>query len=391
MGFVARTFTEHLDPHCGPKRILSLDGGGVRGVLSLAILKRIESDLRVQLGANERFVLSDYFDLIGGTSTGAIIAAGLALGMTVDEIRAEYFRFGKSVFKSGRWSLGLVSQRYEAEDVRIALQEVFGDTTLERCEFRTGLAVLVKRLDTGSLWPITNNPESRYFGEGITPTTVPNRSYPLWSVVRASTAAPTYFEPEFIEIAEADPLQGLSAVRGEFIDGGVSTANNPALQLLLMATTGEFGFRWRIGRDQISLVSVGTGRASRNSGISSGKDSIPALHAVKALKSVLDDCGDLVETVLQWLSDSPTARPIDRVFGVVEGSRPGNAPSINYLRYNVYFDRFWFAQELNQTVTQEELDKLSAMDDPDCMERLEMIGAQAAAQFVKSSDLASLK
>src|ERR1041384_3003048 len=68
----------------GPKRILSLDGGGVRGVISLAYLERIQAILRERHGPGLR--LCDYFDLIGGTSTGSIIATGLALGMPVDEL-----------------------------------------------------------------------------------------------------------------------------------------------------------------------------------------------------------------------------------------------------------------------------------------------------------------
>jgi patatin-like phospholipase/acyl hydrolase len=71
----------------GPKRILSLDGGGVRGVLTLGFLKRIEDLLRTRHGRPD-LTLADYFDLIGGTSTGAVIAAGLALGLDVASIRA---------------------------------------------------------------------------------------------------------------------------------------------------------------------------------------------------------------------------------------------------------------------------------------------------------------
>ena len=60
----------------GPKKLLALDGGGIRGVITLEVLQRIESMLAQQLGAGDDFVLADYFDYIGGTSTGAVIAAG---------------------------------------------------------------------------------------------------------------------------------------------------------------------------------------------------------------------------------------------------------------------------------------------------------------------------
>ena len=69
----------------GPKRILSLDGGGVRGAATIAFLERIEALIEEIEGRPVR--LCDWFDMIGGTSTGAIIATALALGYRVSEIR----------------------------------------------------------------------------------------------------------------------------------------------------------------------------------------------------------------------------------------------------------------------------------------------------------------
>jgi surfactin synthase thioesterase subunit len=71
----------------GPKRILALDGGGTRGIISLAFLERMEKMLAERFESHPRFaekqfVLSDYFDLIGGTSVGALVAAQLARGMS---------------------------------------------------------------------------------------------------------------------------------------------------------------------------------------------------------------------------------------------------------------------------------------------------------------------
>ena len=69
-----------------PRKILSLDGGGIRGILTLEILLELERQLKTQLKKDESFRLSDFFDYIGGTSTGAIIAAGLTLGMSVGQL-----------------------------------------------------------------------------------------------------------------------------------------------------------------------------------------------------------------------------------------------------------------------------------------------------------------
>ncbi len=69
------------------KRLLAIDGGGVRGLLAIEILGCLESVLRESLGRDETFRLADYFDFVGGTSTGAILATCLALGMPVAQIR----------------------------------------------------------------------------------------------------------------------------------------------------------------------------------------------------------------------------------------------------------------------------------------------------------------
>jgi uncharacterized protein len=92
------TLARHLDPGVTPKRMLALDGGGVRGILTLQYLARLEATLRRRHG-RPTLVLSDYFDLIGGTSTGAIIAGALALGMPVDKIQALYRKLATLIFR----------------------------------------------------------------------------------------------------------------------------------------------------------------------------------------------------------------------------------------------------------------------------------------------------
>ena len=116
---------------------------------------------------------------------------------------------------------------------------------------------MTKRLDTGSTWPITNNPKSRYFKAGTQAATIPNASYPLWQVVRASTAAPYFFDPESMRIGQDSG--GLKAVTGDFVDGGVSPSNNPSLHALMAATMDGYRLSWPVGEDKLLVVSVGTG------------------------------------------------------------------------------------------------------------------------------------
>ena len=73
----------------GPRKLLALDGGGIRGLITIEILAKIESILR-ERSRNPSLVLADYFDYIAGTSTGAVIGTLLALGKSIDEIRRIY-------------------------------------------------------------------------------------------------------------------------------------------------------------------------------------------------------------------------------------------------------------------------------------------------------------
>ena len=385
-----RSFEQHLAADGSRKRILSLDGGGLRGMLSLQVLRRIECLLKERFG--EKLRLSDYFDLIAGTSTGAIIAAGLSLGMSVDEVEGHYVRLGDKVFKRSFWRHGVVRDSYDAEEVAQALKAVFGIGTLARKDFRTGLLVVAKRLDTGSTWVLTNNPRAKYFDANPErPSTIPNGEYPLWQVVRASTAAPTFFAPEMISIhSKSSPER--EDLDGFFVDGGCSPHNNPSLQALMAATMTGYKFDWAAGADRLLLVSVGTGKANPAVNTGGKLAGLAAGEGVLALKNLMEDCSDLVETVLQWVSSpprardgeqpsapNPTSRQIDRE---MEHCHPafGGQPLVTYHRYNAMFTKAWFKQTLQRDVTNDYLDSMQQMDNPKNIEALRTLGEQVATQ-----------
>src|SRR5262249_20967470 len=142
-----------------PNRILALDGGGLRGILSLALLQEIEDILRRRHGDDAGFRLCHYFDLMAGTSTGAVIAATLWLGWTVAEVRKKYMQLGTVVFTKTLLRQGLLRAKYDEAKLIAELKKVYGaQTTLGSPDLKTGLLVLTKRIDTGSPWPISNNP-----------------------------------------------------------------------------------------------------------------------------------------------------------------------------------------------------------------------------------------
>jgi predicted acylesterase/phospholipase RssA len=383
MGYKIRTSDEHFLNDGSPKRILALDGGGLRGIVTLAFLAEIEAILRARHGGAENFRLSHYFDLITGTSTGSIIAAALARGMTVAEITKKYLDLGQRVFQKSWLRQGYVRALYDEAGLIEELKQVYGpSTSMGDPSVQTGLLIVTKRLDTGSTWPVSNNPRGKYFAPRADSEVIANSFYPLWQVVRASTAAPRYFEPERIEISRGKT--GEVPIVGEFVDGGVSPYNNPALQALMYATLDGYRIGWPTGADKLLLVSVGTG--SRDPKIEPAK--LAAGNALKSMLSLMDDCAELVETLLQWMSSSHTARTIDRDVGDLRHDLIASAPLIIYLRYNVALTQDSLTH-LGLKLDDEKVEGLSAMDDPANMTALQGIGAKAAKQKVRAEDFPS--
>jgi uncharacterized protein len=368
------TVNEHLFGP-GPKRMLALDGGGVRGILSLGYLSHIEEILQNRCGND--FRLCDYFDLIGGTSTGAIIATGLALGFRVNELQELYHQLAGDIFKKPFWRLGLIGSKFPKDPLERALREAFGETTLGSDRLRTGLMIVTKRLDTGSPWVIHNSSHGLFFDSpGKGKASSPNRDFVLRHVLRASTAAPHYFEPERMEVAPG--------LEGVFVDGGMSPFNNPALQMLLMATQGGFGLKWPLGAENLLLVSVGTGYRELRLPPGDVMKMPAGLLALRALGSLMADCDWLSQTILQWMSDSPTRWDIDQEIGNLQGNLLGGLQWLSYLRYNVHLVSGWLKEKLNIDLEEQEAAALFNMDAPQNVERLREIAAVAASAQVKA-------
>jgi patatin-like phospholipase/acyl hydrolase len=319
---------ERLDAK-GPKKILALDGGGIRGALTLGYLKKIEDILKEKYPDKKDFRLSDYFDLIGGTSTGAIIASLLSLGKSVDEITDLYMDLGNKIFgKKRKWWNPLETYRwlkanydYEgmSEGLKLALGE---DTTIGSDKIKTGLCIVAKRADTNSIWPIINHPRGKYYdGERSK-----NKDLLLWKVVRASTAAPTYFAPQLMDVSESQSAA--------FIDGGLSMANNPALTLLMVATLKGFPFHWQMGADNMLLVSIGTGYPEFKKQVGEIDEATVLTWAASIPDMLMQDASWQNRLLLQWLSRSPTAEKMDSEIGDMDEDVMSGTPLLSYLRYN---------------------------------------------------------
>lgn len=307
-----------------PKKILSLDGGGIRGALSLGYLKKIETILREKEN-NPNYVLSDYFDLIGGTSTGAIIATLLALGKEVDEIKKMYMELGGEIFAGKRnWWNPIETYRFfkaEFSEKNLVnhLKKHVGDITLGSEKIKTGLCIVAKRADTNSTWFFINHPEGKFYES--------NKNIPLWQLLRASSAAPSYFIPQSIDIGNGE--------MAAFVDGGVSMANNPSLNLLMIATMKGFPFQWKLGEDKLTLISVGTGYIEYHKYPKQIDESWLLSWAKSVPDMLMQDASWQNQIILQWLSKSPTAKHIDLEMGELTDDCLTEKPLLNYLRFNI--------------------------------------------------------
>lgn len=237
------------------RKLLSLDGGGIRGVLTLEILLEMEQQLKAELKGDDNFRLSHYFDYIGGTSTGAIIAAGLSIGLSVQKLLDFYEEKGEDMFDKA-FILNRLRFFYNDEPLKKELQKTFGtgDIDIKNGSFKTLLLVVTMNRTTDSPWPISNNPFAKYNNPERPDC---NLRIPLYQLVRASTAAPAYFKPETLQWDLNDPKKTFV-----FVDGGVTPYNNPAFLMYRMATQKPYGLNWETGEQKLQIVSVGTGSAT---------------------------------------------------------------------------------------------------------------------------------
>ncbi len=250
----------------GPKKILACDGGGILGLMSVEILAKLEADLRARFN-KPGLVLADYFDFVCGTSTGAIIASCIATGMSTEQIRKFYVDSGQQMFDKA--SL-LKRLRYSYNDeplakkLRTELDKALNhaataaepNATLGDAQLRTLLMMVMRNVTTDSPWPVSNNPLAKY---NDTARDDCNLKLPLWQLVRASTAAPTFFPPEVVTFGEDKAKQ----YQFIFVDGGVTTYNNPAFLAFQMVTAAPYKISWPTGSDQLLIVSIGTGGTAK--------------------------------------------------------------------------------------------------------------------------------
>lgn len=366
-------------PDDGPARtILALDGGGVRGIFSIAVLERIEALYSEAAGAPVR--LADRFDLVGGTSTGAIIATGVALGLPAARLKQIYLELAPQVFRRSRLRLALVHALFDAGALRREIERVVGDRRLDTTDLATGLAIVTKRLDTGGAWIVSNNPRARFWETAPDGAYIGNRHYRLADLIRASAAAPYYFAPQEIPVVEGEPP-------GLFIDGGITPHNNPALALLQLATIPAYGYGWPTGAERLRIISIGTGSYRDRMSLDTARRAPAAQLGVAALTSMVSDSSNQVLTMLHMLGRTHTPWTLNAEIGDLGGFTLSPEPLFTFERYDARLERDWIRQELGLTLGLDEITALNRLDNVEAIPLAYEIGTALASRMVKPEHL----
>ena len=365
----------------GPRRLLSIDGGGLLGLIPAEALIQIEQQLNRITGKS--VPLCDRFDLIGGTSTGAILAAGLAMGRSASELRDFYIKFGREIFSKTFLPLRFWHS-YPSGPLEKHLKEVLGEaTTLGSDLLRTQILIVTKNATLGNDWFFTNNPKNRFFPQ--------NSKLPLWQVVRASTAAPTYFPPQSISVQD-EKAQNKTY---EFIDGGVSSYNNPALQVFLEATIPEYGHGWPMGTDRLVLMSLGTGFNSVT--LSVGKAASYNLidWGKYVVKEMMNEANLQQNVLMHLIGQRPQTVPSAMSELISSGAASGvpNDSSLDKVESKLGSEKLVTYQRITVGLTQQRLDqmglhdvdpiKVREMDAADQIANMQRIGQKVAEEQVK--------
>lgn len=269
-------------------KVLSIDGGGIRGIIPAMVLAEIEKTTGKSI--------AESFDLIAGTSTGGILALALTIPgdggkprYTAEDLIALYEKEGSRIFSRSLWhkihAIGtLAEERYPADGIEEVLDQYFGETELKEAL----KPILISSYEIERRFP--------FFFRSERAKKRSDYNYPMKKVARATSAAPTYFEPLQLSTENAGEYYAL-------VDGGVF-ANNPA-----MCAYAEICAEHREVKDFL-LVSLGTGELTRPLLYNETKNWGLIGWAQPLLSVVFDGVSDTVDYQLQqFLPDGEDGKP----------------------------------------------------------------------------------
>jgi patatin-like phospholipase len=243
--------------------------------------------------------------------------------------------------------------------------------TLGSQTLQTLLLIVMRNATTDSPWPLSNNPRAMF--------NAPERPYsnlriPLWQLVRASTAAPTYFAPEAVRVGEGQTFL--------FVDGGVTTYNNPAFLLFLMATVEAYKLEWTVGADKMLVVSIGTGTSPKANANLDPAEMNLIYNASSITAALMYAALNEQDMLCRVFGRCRAGAPLDREVGTLMLSEQQGKEAVlpklfTYMRYNAELSTEGLAALGLADVPPEHVQK---MDSVEHMEELARVGAAVATQ-----------
>lgn len=343
----------------------------MRGMFALKVLGRIEQLLR-EKHQNDQLVLSEFFDYVAGTSTGGIIATGISLGLSIQELEAFYqFQAPLMFRKTSNIVKRIFYSKYDYEPLTAKIKEIVGaKTELGDSRLKTLLMLVLMNASTASPWPVSSNPRAMYNDTALGEHS--NLKLPLWQLVRATTAAPYFFEPEIINIGDK---------RFVFYDGALTSLNNPAFKLLQMATSPAYRLGWPTGKENILLVSVGTGLVPREVKHIRLRDKQFGSLLLNSMEALMYSASTETDLLCRSVSHVVAGEPVDSEVGdFIATPAIGNTPLCTYARFNAVLNprglaRYGCEDLLKRTQF--------ALDDTASIEACAMLGTAVAQAQVQ--------
>lgn len=287
----------------GNKLILCIDGGGIRGILTLQLLKKLEEVAGIPC--------YELFDMVAGTSTGGIIAGLIASSKTTDEIETLYIELVTKVFIKRSWTSNrfLNPPLYDKKNYRSSLKKIIGDKTIEDACGKSNVDIMITSKD------ITASEETFFtcFNSGTAQKGI-YRDVLLRAVMEATMSAPTYFLP----------LE-------RFLDGGTTTYNNPALAAIMEAVC--YDGKEKYSSDKLTVFSFGTGTT---------------VQFVKPEESI-DPKGVDAYFWLNYVMDEASQDASDMQMDLI---RSGLMQNLDFRRFQLSFDMVAMKQLPNRDISQ---------------------------------------
>jgi hypothetical protein len=250
----------------------------------------------------------------------------------------------------------MLVSRYEAQPLSDLLRRTFSEdgegevpALLDTKRLKTLLLVVLRNHTTGSAWPISNNPHAIYNDINLPDC---NLKVPLWKLVRASTAAPVYFDPEEIV---------LGGKRHVFVDGAVTPYNNPALIAALMTVLPCYRLEWETGPDKIRLISVGTMRFSLAAADVNVRHMWVGYNAAQVPAALIQGIALEQDYMCRCLGQCIHGEEIDSEIGNLEGTALPGRSWFSYARYNKSYMRKEAEEFLRQNPELARLDAVHAI------------------------------